>query len=354
MQSNLTLIPTLAIHPHQINFYNEIHWEPFKPSRNKISYPGQNNEHGAEHLLQSKRTAQGKVSKVAKRKMSKSIDYLLLLANEKYIEPYMTGKAFNFKVAFITLTLPSAQIHEDNEIKRKCLNSFIIEIQKRYKVKNYVWRAELQQNGNIHFHLLIDKFIHWNEIRNRWNRIINKLGYVDRYREKMKEFFKSGFQIRTDLEKNWSIEKQKASYKRNKLTDFTNPNSTDIHSLKKIRNIKLYLTKYLTKNPGTSEQITDNEDNTRQQNGRIWGASNNLQNLKGCQIQLDSELEQELSKVVNQSGCFSINDTYYSVHYISMSDILKFGGHRLFKVFADYIFLTFGQALTKKMIFDSA
>lgn len=350
MKPELILIPTLSVHPHQINFYREVNWYPHKPSRDKKSFLDFKESKEFEHLLSSKRTAAGNVSQIAKRKIGKAIDYLLLMSNEKYINKQITGRAFNFKVAFITLTLPSKQIHTDNEIKRKCLNSFLIELERYHKVKNFVWRAELQKNGNIHFHILIDKFVHWNDVRNRWNRIINKLGYVDNYRAKMKLFFKNGFKVRDDLLKNWSEPKQRASYKANQLTDFNNPNSTDIHSLKKIRNIKVYLIKYMTKIDDAKQEINNYKEEERIQQGRIWSASKNLQNIKGCQIQLDSELEAEITKVVDKSKCVTFDGDYYSVFILSIEDVLRFGGERLYKHFAEYVLSTFDYSLQKPLL----
>lgn len=350
MKPELVLIPTLSIHPHQINFYREINWHPYKPSRDKKTYLDFKESKQYDHLLTSKRTAQGNVSQIARRKIGKAIDYLLLMADDKYINKQITGRAFNFKVAFITLTLPSKQIHSDNEIKRKCLNSFLIELERYHKIKNYVWRAELQKNGNIHFHILIDKFVHWNDIRNRWNRIINKLGYVDNYRIKMKEFYKDGFKIRKDLEKWWPEKNQRASYKANQLTDYHNPNSTDIHSLKKIRNIKVYLIKYLTKKDESKQSNPDSTNTERIQQGRIWSASKNLQNIKGCQVPLDSELENEITKVVNQSRCESYDGDYYSVFMVSMEDVLRYGGERLYKHFSEYLLATFDYSLQKPLL----
>lgn len=345
MQPQLTLIPSLSIHPNQINFYHEIQWTPYKPSRRTSEYENYKDSITYSHLLKSKRTPNGQVSKVAKRKLGKAIDYLLLLADDKYINKQISGKAFTFKVAFITLTLPSKQEHTDNEIKRQCLNSFLIELIKYHKVKNYVWRAELQKNGNIHFHILIDKFVHWNDIRNRWNRIINKLGYVDRYRIKMKEFFKDGFQVREDLIKWWPEKNQRAAYKANQLTDYHNPNSTDIHSLQKIRNIKLYLIKYLTKQDEKPILPSPNPAVYKIQKGRIWSASKNLQSLKGCQVPLDSELENEISEIIALSRCESYYGDYYSCFMVDMETVLKFGGKRLFSLFAGYLLDKFDYSL---------
>ena len=46
---------------------------------------------------------------------------------------------------------------------------------------DYVWKAELQKNQNIHFHLTTNIFIHHATIRTLWNNCINRLGYISEY-----------------------------------------------------------------------------------------------------------------------------------------------------------------------------
>ena len=94
---------------------------------------------------------------------------------------------------FMTVTLASEQIHSDSEIKRKLLNPFLSELSRLCLKKkdsgsqssgdltiNYLWRAEKQKNGNIHFHLIIDRFIPVQTVNAIWNRIQDRLGYVMR------------------------------------------------------------------------------------------------------------------------------------------------------------------------------
>ncbi|MGV4586845.1 rolling circle replication-associated protein, partial [Ornithobacterium rhinotracheale] len=58
-------------------------------------------------------------------------------------------------LSFVTLTLPSAQKHHDR-VLRKILAKYLDHLKKVYGLKNYLWKAETQKNGNIHFHVLID------------------------------------------------------------------------------------------------------------------------------------------------------------------------------------------------------
>lgn len=342
METQLVLIPTISVNPHAITMYNQIDWNPRKPYRDKSIYQSIKANRTHEHLLDSSRTAEGNVSKTAKRKITKAIDYLLLFASDKKVTSVKTGRSFSFKIAFITLTLPSKQVHDDNEIKRKCLNSMLIELQKYEKVKNYVWRAEKQKNGNIHFHIIIDKFVHWNNLRNRWNRIINKLGYVDRYQESMKAFFKDGFKVREDLKSSWDETKQRKAYARNIQTDFNNPNSSDIHSIRKVHNLQHYFIKYLTTNDKPKPNETKEEINFAKQKGRIWGSSKNLQNIKGARMVVDNELETELRQIIDQTKCKAYHSDYFSVFYLDFQNLQFRDNHRIFDTFARYLVDEFG------------
>lgn len=353
MKSKLTLIPSVAIHPQQINFYYEQHWEPVRPARKDTNsdYFAFVKDDGTlietkgkkyEHLLESDRKANGKVSKTARKKMTRAIDYLMVITTEKKIVNRITGRNLFMKVAFITLTLPSAQIHPDTEIINTCLNQFLIEIKKYYKVKNYVWRAEKQKNANIHFHILIDKFIDYQELRDRWNRIVEKLGYVTRYREEQKNWHKNGFQVRKELLKTWPEEKQKQAYLRGAKNHWNSPNSTDIHSLKNIINIRNYITKYLTKNEQSQEETQKTEKTEQTQTGRIWGCNRELSNIKGAQLNVDSITEENLRKLDNNPAIYRFEATYFKTYYINYKKLPEIGCQHLFDEITRYLSTTFG------------
>ena len=183
-QNSIVFIPHIVINPSSICSYSEVIFDKPRSKSNAKYFDVNIPVEDQKSFINSTRKNNGTLSANAKRKVSKAIEYLNTTATEKKVTEKIYGKTIKFKTTFITLTLPSQQQHPDSVIINKCLNSFLIEIIKFYNVKNYIWRAETQYHGNIHFHILADNFIPWNELRNRWNRIINKLGYVDRFHEK--------------------------------------------------------------------------------------------------------------------------------------------------------------------------
>ena len=215
----------------------------------------------------------GDLSPTTTRKMMHLIDHFVSLSPWSFTYAKELEKWVKFKINFITLTLPAPQIHPDNQIKSICLQPFLNDLRKKHGVKHYIWKAELQQNGNIHFHITTNKFIHWLDVRYSWSKCIEKLGYVTRYQEKHPG------QV---------------------------PPSTEIRSVKNIRRFGAYLSKYISKNPNRKKdgkEICKTRRNESDENhsciweseekggirrkaiaGRVYGASESLTKLKTYKI----------------------------------------------------------------------
>jgi len=262
---NNTIFPYISIKPDRISLYSRSEF----PS-NRTYHQTQNEK----NLLEN--SHKGLISKKAGKRIKLAIDWLLLLAEPKAFNRHKNGKFYNFKVNFITLTLSGVQEHSDNIIKEKLLNHFLVVMRQKWGVKNYVWRAEPQKRGAIHFHILTDVYIPWSELRTCWNKIQEKLGYVSQYRKK---FLRS------------------------------NPNSTDIHSIKKVRNLSRYLAKYCTK-----------QSDVREIQGKQWGLSHGLSKLKSVIEIFDSKIEKELENIKSVLNVNIQNFDYCSILYVSISD----------------------------------
>lgn len=123
----------------------------------------------------------GYMSPATRRKVRKSISTWvrsILMYRAEIKRQYDPGRAYP---VMVTVTLPSDQVHPDKEITRKCLHPFLAWLKRSHGIEHYFWRAESQQNGRIHYHILTDRYIRGEDLQVAWNRSINKLGYVDRY-----------------------------------------------------------------------------------------------------------------------------------------------------------------------------
>lgn len=241
----------------------------------------------------SNNDTKGIISKKAKKSISNAIDWLLWLTSEKKFFSHKHKKEFWFKLNFVTLTLPSKQIHTDNEIKKKILNYFLTEARRKWGVVHYLWRAEAQKNGNIHFHIVFDKFLPWKELKDCWNNCTNVLGYVNRFKEKHGN---------------------------------KNPNSTDVHSIRKIKNISAYLAKYCTKN-------SDN----RTIGGNLWGLSTSLSKIKNATTVMDSQCFAELDVIEKKHPKSFINKDYFTCIYLDVKKWANLIKGKLWKIFHDFV-----------------
>lgn len=190
------------------------------------------------------------------------------------------GRYFrNSRLSFITLTLASSQVHEDNYIKRHMLGRFMVRMQRVYKVRNYFWRAESQQNGNIHFHVMVDRYIHWKLVRQEWNDIQSDYGYIDRF---------------------------EASY------NHRDPNSTDIHGLEKVDDATAYVVKYCCKTEGY-----------RPIRGRIWGCSDSLRELVGFEQDCSPQVKTYIDKVQRDKASKTVVMDEYTLIFCDNNKMLQ-------------------------------
>lgn len=193
----------------------------------------------------------GKLTPYAKKRLKRSINLMVASAKEKEATNFKTGKLFKFKVNFVTLTLPAPQGSvTDKEIKKEVLDIFIKRLRRKLGLNNYVWRAEKQKNGNLHFHMITDTYLHYEKLRNDWNACLNKLGFIDKFEAKH---------------------------------GHRNPNSTDIHAVWKVKNLTQYFVKYMSKDSPKEDVIE----------GKLWDCSQALKTKENCEMMLDdTELEQ--------------------------------------------------------------
>ena len=187
--------PRISITSRSISFYEFYHGE--RRSRSGLFNP----------LLRAK--SNGGSRHVFKR-IKLAINTLIDTSSYKTVFVRSTGTYFRYKINFITLTLSGPQMHPDSYIIKEMLSKFLEAWQKRRKGLLYVWKAEVQDNGRLHFHITSNAFYHYERLRRDWNRYQRKHGYID-----------SGI----DYE----------------------PNSTDVHSVSKIKNLSTYLAGYFLK-----------------------------------------------------------------------------------------------------------
>lgn len=333
----------LSIHPTRINYYytpfhrrSRIHPKPYEHEEIDIDASGNVSNSGAVAPVQPKQfesnSHNGRISKIAEKKIVRAIDYITYLAQPKKLPHSLHGKGLSFRLNFITLTLSSEQIHTDNEISTNLLHPFLQSLRQKFNVTNYIWRAERQSNGSLHYHIVTDKFVPWNELRNVWNRQQQRLGYITRYRENQQLWHREGFHFRLELAAKWPRAQQLKAYLEGVRHDWNSPNSTDVHSLKLISNVKAYFKKYMTKE-GQNSNIK----------GRLWGCSHQLSNLTGAQVAEYNLISDDLDKIQLDKSIKSFSSDFFTTIFITPADLSRLGCTEILSVFESYIELLFPE-----------
>lgn len=306
----------------------------------------------------------GYISAKAKKRLADSVDWINELTSWKKMN--VDGQTVKYKMTFMTLTLPSPQFNDtiselagelmnkdirnmvhsgkgimnyiDDVIKKYCLNQFLTELRQQYGMKLYIWRAEAQKNGNIHFHIITDIGIHYQVIRRIWNRILDKFGYVEGFRAEhinlTLDQYRAKYPVLKKIKGKYeSIEDYNSrtlnAYTQGCQTDWSHPNSTDIHSVRRVRDLRKYVTKYLCKEVNN---ITD-----RLIYGRLWFISQALSEARNMTDMIYNSLDEEIEMLSNSAGDRSFRTEHCFILQLNMSEIRKLGGLLIPAIFEEKV-----------------
>lgn len=227
----------------------------------------------------SKKVYTGKVAKSTCSKIRTILDTWLMSVLQHAKENHNTFVKNEYYPVFITLTLCAQQMHSDKVINRNMLQRFIEKYKYHTGSVNIFWRAESQQNGNIHYHILSDRFIDYKLVRKLWNDILEQWGYIDLFEKKHSH---------------------------------RNPNSTDVKGVKDVKDFVQYVLKYVAK-----------EDRYRKLQCRLWGMSDSLREVKPCVVNVDYCYNNDFDKIFTCKGSKLIKCDYFSVLLFRRSNVSK-------------------------------
>lgn len=217
------------------------------------------------------RTGTRGLSSESRKVLMTAINWLVLFSPEQQFFCDKRKRWIKFRINFITLTLAGNQEMDDDYMKARLLQPFLKWIIRKGATA-YIWKAETQNNGNIHFHITTNIYIHWRDIRDKWNELQRNHAMLNGYEE---------------------------------LYGNDDPNSTDVHSVHKyadmVNNIGSYfgkidewchrkgtrIQKENINHPSKWLSQCDQDKQKfpvpkRQVNGRKWAVSNNLVGIKCC------------------------------------------------------------------------
>lgn len=233
----------------------------------------------------------GELSNTSITKLKNAINWLTAAAPEKRVYHKETKKHYKFKLNFITLTLPTTEHSiSDEYFKKKMLHNFLNTARYKFGLKNYVWKVEAQNNGNIHAHITTDTFIHYEALRKCWNKILDNNGLIAPYTQKHENMTFDEYNKIYNPDGKKAQSKVQQAFSSGCESKWKNPNSTDVKAVHKISDIAAYLVKYMAKS----------EEGKRKIKGRLWGCSYSLSQANNLTIEVNPENEKSILKPLMQ------------------------------------------------------
>lgn len=273
------------------------------------------------------------LSKTSQNAIKQSIQSLYYLSPRRKQQISKESFYQNYKASFVTLTLPSVQVHSDTEIK-KVLNNFLSTL-RFHGLKNYVWKLELQKNGNVHFHLVIDKFFHYYYLQALWNKNLEKLGYVSEYTRKFSSMTYEDYyqntkvlELTNNVKNPASDEVIRGRFNHGQQTKWKKPKTVDVRKIENEKQLISYLSKYIGKSiredkaDVSTTEMSENDKYRLESIGKCWGRSESLSKLK-YKNALDEETIQYIKSIADKypkAFTILIYD-YCSLIYINSKEI---------------------------------
>jgi hypothetical protein len=182
-------------------------------------------------------TYSGKVTSGSGKRIRKAVDLLLQLSPLIWITNPITKRRETHTLSFITLTIPEQEHKpEANEGHRLLLKPWLLKMKRKTGLSTYIWKAEFQKNGMLHYHITTRSWILYTLIRDEWNNLLSSNGFLTEH------FAKHGNIM---------------------------PNSTDVHKVYQNKKLENYLQKEISK--------TQQNKTTK---GKVWDCSLNLKQAK--------------------------------------------------------------------------
>ena len=217
----------------------------------------------------SKETYKGDMSKLSRKNLRKKVEIWNDACNAYNNTLLYPHKSQMKKLVFFTLTLSSIQYQSDKKVKELLLKPFFRKASVVFGLKNYVWKAESQKNGNIHFHCIADVYIDKEALTRLWNAMQAKFSYIDEFEKKY---------------------------------NHRNPPSTEIRVVQNESQMFDYLEKYICK-----------DEDYRRIEGACWKASRELLSLQYFEFEACSEVDLKIDQLASEQKISTYSDERYMI-----------------------------------------
>lgn len=221
----------------------------------------------------------GKLTDGARKRLSKAIQLLQMCAKTQEVYNETTGKYQSHRLSFITLTMPPSELAGDSKYTHKYLLQPMLRVmRRRYGMKMYVWKTELQNNGSIHYHITSDCFIPFARLREEWNKILDNAQMLDYFIEKYQH---------------------------------KNPNSVDVRKVKSEKDLERYLLKYIMKAEDEKPNISS----------KVWDCSKNLKAGKFFSTPADHTIFAQIQEAEKAGKCQTVTKDFCTLYIFTHSNL---------------------------------
>lgn len=323
----ITVLPCFSLEPNKLVSYNRVFKKDkgtvqVTPDGEIISESRPRNIRLNFNKSVKRQSHNYKISDNAYRTLKRRINWLYYLSKSKSVKTFSGKEIYNFKIGFLTLTLPSKQRTCTKELTNKVFNTFLTEIRQKTGMTNYVWRLEFQKNGNAHYHLVTDTFLDYHSTLNTWNRILDYHGYIEPYtckhknlslQQYVKKYSGNGKTPFATLAKRYAVGKK---------NNWSQPNTIDLKSVITKKSIASYLAKYFAKDSKNNSICNELDTPENSSNLRLWFCSRGLSKLKSVSDFCEA-VEYDIFALV--SGCKRLRKVFGRYASVWYYDLHKFG-----------------------------
>lgn len=285
----------------------------------------------------------GYMSRATRGKVRKSVSTWIrsiMLYRAEIKRKYDAGRAYP---VFVTLTLPSKQVHSDAEINRKILQPYLIRLRRDYEIENYFWRAEAQDNGNLHYHLLVDRYIPKRYLQLSWNMTIENLGYLTAYFEESGSLTPPSTEVHRIRDK---VKDRKTGiwktvdpvdYLLDYVMDTPQPELDEVPDGEERKEPKKLIGKYRASD-GTIQTYV-----TRPIEGRVWGMSDTLREIREPRAEATVEMVTALERAKDQGVLRRVDLEHATMYFGPVGLVLSRSSPSAWKLVKEYYLHVFGH-----------
>lgn len=145
--------------------------------------PADNYSHRRSEFTQP--TYQGKVTSGAAKRIRKAVDLLIQISPKVWVKNPVTGRNMSHTLSFITLTIPEQDTkYEASQGHQHLLEPFLRDMRRKHGMSTYIWKAEFQKNGMLHYHITTRSVIPHHDIKDTWNNLLHKHHLLDYHFQK--------------------------------------------------------------------------------------------------------------------------------------------------------------------------